>query len=121
MGMGILLDREQLLEDLRRTYAICTADPRLDELDGHLKQLDAQSNRIVHAISSWALRFGRFIIDEPRAASIPMARPIFVWGGRDYLERIPTDLAELRGPPLSVSPPGTSDMEQLQPAGSLVA
>lgn len=102
--MEQILERERLFEDLTHTYAICVSDPRLGELDYQLKALDELGVRIVKRIFRWARRFARFTLDMDRAERTlpqegsdgrPKAWPVFVWGRRDYLERIRTNVQEL--------------------------
>jgi hypothetical protein len=101
------LDREKLIVFVQTTKALCLNDHRLNEIQDSLKQLDALSTDIVRAIGTWSRRFERFVVDAQRAQKKldgkSRPRAVFVWGGRDGVERVQTDSEALaRGEVLAV-------------------
>ena len=58
---------------------------------------------LVKDIGSWCLRFRELIVDVSKATAVASKpRAIFVWAGRDAVERIQQDAARLLRGDLSV-------------------
>eukprot|EP00930_Biecheleria_cincta_P002815 TRINITY_DN1037_c0_g2_i1.p1 TRINITY_DN1037_c0_g2~~TRINITY_DN1037_c0_g2_i1.p1 ORF type:complete len:937 (+),score=181.82 TRINITY_DN1037_c0_g2_i1:107-2917(+) len=93
------LQRAKLLESICSTHALGVNDARLGSLRTDLVQLDHLSSTIVRNIGNWCRRFHHLVVDNSRDPSaVPSTlkpRAVFIWGGRDCIERIQTDSDKL--------------------------
>jgi len=82
------------------------------------------STDLVRAIGAWSRRFEKLVVDVERAQAVPggrRPRAVFVWGGRDAVERVQRDSEALaRGEVHAVGRggPASREVEQLL-AGAL--
>ncbi|CAE7240544.1 slc38a6, partial [Symbiodinium sp. KB8] len=117
------LTREKLLEQICTSHALGVNDNRLVSLKANVKKLDKISCSLVSEIGIWGRRFADFVVDASRdplaPTTLPKPRPIFVWGGRDAIERIQSDAERLvRGDMSVFHQPQQRDDEASKHAGS---
>lgn len=93
------LRREKLLESVCNSHALGVNDQRLIKLKADVQRLDRLSCTLVTDIGTWSRRFADLIVDPSRdpmaPPNHPKPRPIFVWSGRDAIERIQSDAERL--------------------------
>jgi len=91
------LQREALIEKVKGTHVLGYNDARLGHLRADFGRLDRLSVGLVRLVGTWCQRFGHLAVDATR---LPVSRPlepgqklraVFVWGGRDVVERIHSD------------------------------
>eukprot|EP00931_Biecheleriopsis_adriatica_P011310 TRINITY_DN11238_c0_g1_i1.p1 TRINITY_DN11238_c0_g1~~TRINITY_DN11238_c0_g1_i1.p1 ORF type:complete len:1001 (+),score=201.19 TRINITY_DN11238_c0_g1_i1:51-3053(+) len=116
------LQRDTLLEAICGMHALGVNDTRLTMLRADLQKLDRLSTSLVRDIGHWCRRFGDLIVDTSRdhsaMASTSKPRPIFVWGGRDAIERIQADADRLSRGDLTVFQPPEVEQEVADAAGA---
>eukprot|EP00747_Dinoflagellata_sp_TGD_P080603 gnl/TRDRNA2_/TRDRNA2_160969_c1_seq1.p1 gnl/TRDRNA2_/TRDRNA2_160969_c1~~gnl/TRDRNA2_/TRDRNA2_160969_c1_seq1.p1 ORF type:complete len:593 (+),score=95.28 gnl/TRDRNA2_/TRDRNA2_160969_c1_seq1:42-1781(+) len=116
------LDREEVLKAVCQAHAVCVNDDRLAELKSDLVKLDKLGTAMLNSIDRWARKFGHLAVDVTKVPHLPADRPpptIFVWGGRDCVERIQSESDALsRGEPQLLAAAG--DMLQANAFGSAV-
>ncbi|CAE7354649.1 slc38a6, partial [Symbiodinium sp. CCMP2456] len=117
------LTREKLLEQICTSHALGVNDNRLVSLKANVQKLDKISSSLVSEIGIWGRRFADFVVDASRdplaPTTLPKPRPIFVWGGRDAIERIQSDAERLvRGDMSVFHQPQQRDDEASKHAGS---
>lgn len=88
--------RERLVEAAANTHALCLSDPRLDDLHAGLLQLNEMGTQIVRAICNWGRRFAHLFFNLDKAHKLGSKKeqdigPVFIWAGRDYLEKVYSD------------------------------
>eukprot|EP00746_Dinoflagellata_sp_MGD_P147828 gnl/MRDRNA2_/MRDRNA2_80142_c0_seq1.p1 gnl/MRDRNA2_/MRDRNA2_80142_c0~~gnl/MRDRNA2_/MRDRNA2_80142_c0_seq1.p1 ORF type:complete len:928 (-),score=196.47 gnl/MRDRNA2_/MRDRNA2_80142_c0_seq1:126-2525(-) len=88
--------RERLLEAASNTHALCLSDPRLDDLDAGLSQLNEMGTQVVRGICEWGQRFGHLFFNQEKVQRLGHKKwqdvgPVFIWAGRDYLEKVYSD------------------------------
>lgn len=100
------LRREKLLESVCNSHALGVNDQRLAKLKADVQRLDRLSCSLVNDIGTWSRKFSELIVDPSRDPMAPpnssKPRPIFVWAGRDAIERIQSDAERLIRGDLSV-------------------
>eukprot|EP00435_Cladocopium_sp_Y103_P038209 s1049_g10.t1 len=100
------LRREKLLESVCNSHALGVNDQRLAKLKADVQRLDRLSCSLVNDIGTWSRKFAELIVDPSRDPMAPpnssKPRPIFVWAGRDAIERIQSDAERLIRGDLSV-------------------
>eukprot|EP00931_Biecheleriopsis_adriatica_P011311 TRINITY_DN11238_c0_g2_i1.p1 TRINITY_DN11238_c0_g2~~TRINITY_DN11238_c0_g2_i1.p1 ORF type:complete len:993 (+),score=195.92 TRINITY_DN11238_c0_g2_i1:65-3043(+) len=116
------LQRDMLLEAICGMHALGVNDARLVTLRADLQKLDQLSTRLVRDIGHWCRRFADLIVDPARdhsaIASSAKPRPIFIWGGRDAIERIQSDADRLSRGDLTIIQPLTGEQEVADVAGA---
>jgi hypothetical protein len=94
--IGLWVERGQLLESVRGSHALGVNDARLVALRADLQRLSQLSTLIVRAIHSWSRRFGHLVVDNSQAVpGKPKPVCMFVWQGRDCVERVHGDAEAL--------------------------
>mmetsp|Transcript_37607 Transcript_37607/g.89819 ORF Transcript_37607/g.89819 Transcript_37607/m.89819 type:complete len:910 (+) Transcript_37607:43-2772(+) len=99
------LCRDQLLEAVCSSHALGVNDQRLVKLKADVQKLDRLSCKLVSDIGAWRRHFAQLIVDVSRDPMVSPGRtpaPVFVWGGRDAIERIQSDAERLVRGDLSV-------------------
>jgi len=87
------LKHDEILEDVQHSHALGVNDNRLSSLREHLLVLDRLGSGLVRAIGVWSRRFGHLVVDAQklsRRSGSLKPRAVFVWKGRDMIERIQT-------------------------------
>jgi len=91
------VSREALMDVIRCAHALGVNDARLGTLKADLVKLDRLSTDLVRAIGVWSRRFPHLCVDETKLPGGILSpggakrRGIFVWGGRDCIERVQSD------------------------------
>lgn len=93
--IGAWLQREALVERIKGTHVLGVNDGRFAGLKADLAKLDRLGVGLVRSVGDWSRRFGHLVVDIlrlPAANLISQApRAVFVWGGREIVERIHSD------------------------------
>merc|ERR1719443_2333477 len=93
-----VMQREQTMDRVRRTHVLALSDERLSDLKADLQKLDQLKTRLSSSIDAWGRRFTSFCVDRDRAPlGSRLPPPVFVWGGKDYVDVMHEDANELGG------------------------
>jgi hypothetical protein len=89
------LARDEVLDAVQHAHALGVNDGRLTLLREDLATLDQLGTSLVRAIGVWSRRFGHLACDIEKSPESQYhgirPRAVFVWMGRDVVERIQTE------------------------------
>jgi len=89
------LERDEVLHAVQHAHALGVNDNRLHILREDLVTLDRLGTGIVQSIGTWSRHFGHLAVDVDKSVVCRdnglSPRAVFIWIGRDMVERIQTE------------------------------